>query len=110
MARSSPSDSINWMELSRPTVKGKTAWGKRTVSRTGRTAILRTPGFLFSDGLLEGGILGGWFGIERPFINFPSLDSADFEKFQQKSPRNGRPATRHRISPGLYGLSVNDVP
>jgi hypothetical protein len=25
MVRSSPSDSINWMELSRPTVKGSTA-------------------------------------------------------------------------------------
>src|SRR6185312_9882706 len=27
------------MELSRPTVSGRTAWGNRTVSRTGRTGI-----------------------------------------------------------------------
>jgi hypothetical protein len=26
--------------------------------------------------------LGGWFGIECPRINFPYLDSAEFEKFQ----------------------------
>jgi hypothetical protein len=25
----------------------------------------------------------GWFGIECPFVNFPSLDNADFEKFQE---------------------------
>jgi hypothetical protein len=34
---SSPSDWISWIELSRPTVRGRTACGKRTVSLTGRT-------------------------------------------------------------------------
>jgi hypothetical protein len=48
IVRSSPSDSISWMELSRPTVSGSTAWGNSTVSRTGRTGILRTPGANFS--------------------------------------------------------------
>src|SRR5437660_11002538 len=28
------------MELSRPTVRGKTAWGNNTVSRTGKTGML----------------------------------------------------------------------
>src|ERR1039458_6978298 len=83
IARSSPSDSINWMELSRPTVNGSTAWGNRTVSRTGRTGILRTPGESFPDGFLGAGGMEGWLGIECPRINFPSLDSLDFEKFQE---------------------------
>src|ERR1035441_4606377 len=83
IARSSPRDSINWMELSRPTVNGSTAWGNRTVSRTGRTGILRTPEESFPDGFLGAGGMEGWFCIECPRINFPSLDSADFEKFQE---------------------------
>jgi hypothetical protein len=70
MVRSSPSDSISWMELSRPTVNGSTAWGNNTVSRTGSTGILRTPGLGFLGSLGEGkGI--GWFDIECPRINFP---------------------------------------
>ena len=38
---SSPSDWINRIELSRPTVSGSTAWGNSTVSRTGSTGIAR---------------------------------------------------------------------
>jgi hypothetical protein len=72
------------MELSRPTVRGKTAWGKRTVSRTGRTAIRRTAGVPFAKGVFGEGGMGGWFGIECPRINFSSLDHADLEKFQEK--------------------------
>ncbi len=54
IVRSSPSDSINWIELSRPTVSGRTAWGNRTVSRTGNTGILRIPG-AFACGDSSGG-------------------------------------------------------
>ncbi len=36
MVLSSPSELINCTELSRPTVRGSTAWGNSTVSRTGR--------------------------------------------------------------------------
>jgi hypothetical protein len=35
---------------------------------------------------LAGGRIDGGFGIECPRINFPSLDSADFEKFQELLP------------------------
>jgi hypothetical protein len=69
--------SINWIELSRPTVNGSTAWGNNTVSRTGRTGILRTLWFSFPDTLPAGDGMEGWFGIECPLINFPSLDNAD---------------------------------
>src|SRR5579863_5868804 len=41
MVLSSPSELISWTELSRPTVRGKTAWGNRTVSRTGSTGRAR---------------------------------------------------------------------
>src|SRR5258708_30762604 len=37
MVFSSPKELISWMELSRPTVRGRTACGKSTVSRTGKT-------------------------------------------------------------------------
>src|ERR1039458_1672797 len=97
MARSSPRDSINWMELSRPTVRGRTAWGKRTVSRTGRTAILRTLGLLSSGEILEGGNFEGSLGIECPRINFPSLDNADLEKFQESLPPGDRQIGRAHV-------------
>jgi hypothetical protein len=46
------------MELSRPTVSGRTACGKRTVSRTGKTGILLVPEndpfWGFSGGNMEG--------------------------------------------------------
>jgi hypothetical protein len=72
------------MELSRPTVRGNTAWGKRTVSRTGRTAIRRTAGVSFVEGVFGEGGMGGWFGIECPRINLSPLDHADFKKSQEK--------------------------
>ena len=83
IVRSSPSDSIKWMELSLPTVNGSTAWGNRTVSRTGRTGILRTPGVALPEAFLAGFGTEGRFGIECPRINFPSLDGEDFERLQE---------------------------
>jgi hypothetical protein len=35
------------------------------------------------DGIFAGGGVGGWFGIECPRINLSSLDSAEFQKFQE---------------------------
>jgi hypothetical protein len=32
-------------------------------------------------------MIEGWLCIEYPRINFPSLDSADFEKFQKRASR-----------------------
>jgi hypothetical protein len=58
------------MELSLPTVKGRTAWGNKTVSRTGKTGILRNPGAFFPDESLAGCDAEGWFDIECPLINF----------------------------------------
>ncbi len=48
---SSPSDWISWIELSRPTVSGSTAWGNSTVSRTGNTGTGRpaVDGFVDSS-------------------------------------------------------------
>src|SRR5579864_61614 len=48
MVLSSPSELISWTELSRPTVSGSTACGKRTVSRTGKTGSERLSGDIFS--------------------------------------------------------------
>ena len=70
MERSSPSDSISWMELSRPTVRGRTAWGNKTVSRTGRTGTRRRFGLGSEGPRICGGAGGCWFSIECPFINF----------------------------------------
>lgn len=53
------------------------------MSRTGRTGILRRAGLASSDGMGVDGGIEGWLCIECPLINFPSLDSADFEKFQE---------------------------
>jgi hypothetical protein len=82
MVRSSVSDSISWIELSRPTVSGRTAWGNSTVSRTGNTGIRRMAGASFPGEFAKGGGLEGVFVIECPFVNFSSLDSAEIEKFQ----------------------------
>ena len=59
IARSSPSDSINWMELSRPTVRGSTAWGNRTVSRTGSTGIRAQCRRIFVGVMSWGGTVAG---------------------------------------------------
>jgi hypothetical protein len=74
------------MELSRPTVRGSTAWGNKTVSRTGKTGILRTPEMALPNTFLAVAGMEGWFGIECPHINFPSLDGAAFERFQKSPP------------------------
>jgi hypothetical protein len=71
------------MELSRPTVRGNTAWGNKTVSRTGKTATRRKPGVSFPEGGMEEGGMADWFDIECPRISFSSLDHADFIKFQK---------------------------
>jgi hypothetical protein len=42
------------------------------------------------EGFFGAGGTGVWIGIECPRINFPSLDSAEFEKFQE-SPFSGDP-------------------
>ncbi len=42
MVLSSPRELMSWTELSRPTVRGRTACGNRTVSRTGSTGKART--------------------------------------------------------------------
>ena len=62
------------------------------MSRTGKTGILRSPDVLVPDALTTGGAIEGWFVIECPRINFPSLDSADFEKFQDSA--SGNPCLR----------------
>ena len=41
MVLSSPRELINWTELSRPTVRGSTACGNSTVSRTGSSGSVR---------------------------------------------------------------------
>src|ERR1035437_996611 len=79
------------MELSRPTVRGSTAWGNRTVSRTGNTGTRRTGVTFLMDGFDGVGGTGSWFGIECPRINFPSLDNAAHEKFQECGYRPLRP-------------------
>jgi hypothetical protein len=65
------------MELSRPTVSGSTAWGNSTVSRTGSTGTLRTPGLVLPVWFFSEDGVVGWFGIECPLVNIPSLDNAD---------------------------------
>jgi len=72
---------MSWIELSRPTVNGSTACGNKTVSLTGKTGILRILGMLLDASLLSVGGMEGWFCIECPLINFPSLDSAGLKKF-----------------------------
>ena len=57
---SSPRELINCTELSRPTVNGSTAWGKNTVSRTGRTGSVRGP--LPSIGFLSRLYVAGLIG------------------------------------------------
>jgi hypothetical protein len=59
------------MELSLPTVKGNTAWGNKTVSRTGNTGMRRMAGFSLEEGNLVDGRFGDWLDIEHPRINFP---------------------------------------
>src|SRR2546429_5877604 len=49
---SSPRELINWTELSRPTVSGRTAWGNSTVSRTGRIGNERSSGSFGSFGCM----------------------------------------------------------
>src|ERR1700733_783680 len=78
--RSSPRDSMSWIELSRPTVRGRTACGKSTVSRTGRTGTCRFPE---AEGGFMGGKIVGWLGTECPPINFSYLEHSDQEKFQE---------------------------
>jgi len=44
----------------------------------------------------------GRFGIECPRINFPSLDSADFEKFRESLPPHELPSLlKPRASPSV---------
>jgi hypothetical protein len=97
------------MELSRPTVRGKTAWGNKTVSRTGKTAIRRRLELSLPAGDWEESEMGRRFGIECPLISFSSLDHADFEKFQEKSFFPDSPF----CEPGnslWYGPGQNSVP
>jgi hypothetical protein len=69
------------------------------VSRTGKTGILRNPATSCPDEILGGTGLEGWLGIECPLINFPSLDSADFEKFQEchQCPAPGAPQAARNL-------------
>jgi hypothetical protein len=90
------------MELSRPTVKGSTAWGNKTVSRTGKTATRRKPGVSFSEEGLEEGGMGDWFDIECPRISFSSLEHADFIKFQELLFSGDISSFRNPLHP-LYG-------
>jgi hypothetical protein len=71
------------MELSLPTVRGNTACGNKTVSRTGRTAIRRTLEISFPERVLGEGEMKGWFDIECPRISLSSLDAANPEELQK---------------------------
>jgi hypothetical protein len=56
------------MELSRPTVNGNTAWGNKTVSRTGKTGTALDGATL--EGSNPGLELEEELIIEHPRINF----------------------------------------
>jgi hypothetical protein len=80
MVFSSPSDWINWIELSRPTVSGSTACGNNTVSRTGSTGNGRPDGLssrssadLEPFGLMMLTKSLGMLFLECPFIKFHSI-------------------------------------
>jgi hypothetical protein len=69
------------MELSRPTVRGNTAWGNRTVSRTGSTGMRRrlVAEMLLSEGC-DDGMIGFWLDIECPLINFSYIRERSIAK------------------------------
>lgn len=84
-------------------------WGKRTVSRTGNTAIRRKVGPSFPKALSEIGFFAGSFDIECPLINFPSLDYADFGKFQEFCPLKA-PFQLKTPLPHSYDVLPTQVP
>jgi hypothetical protein len=60
----------------------------------------------------EIGGVEGWFGIECPLINFPSLDSAGVKKFQnvdfsRSVPK--KPSTAHPFE-NWYEAALSSVP
>jgi hypothetical protein len=53
----------------------------------------------------------GWSGIECPFINYPTLDSADFEKFHNSVAFDGLPGPfSGRADLCWYGQAPDWVP
>src|SRR5215469_12202729 len=96
------------MELSRPTVKGRTACGKRTVSRTGKTGTGRLPfdsslpSALLTVGLIT---LTKSFAIECPSIRLSDIRCSNCCISRKQRNHSGQPPFRGPCPANQYNFS-----
>src|SRR5215470_5594042 len=74
MVLSSPRELISWTELSRPTVRGSTAWGNNTVSRTGRIGSTPVSSSTFGFGVRSVRVFSAMVHLECLVLNFDDLE------------------------------------